>query len=338
MDLPVSAAKESLLKQIYSISTLGTTALGPATLASVILAAEHQMCSRVVVATDGEANCGLGNFRQSIDQSMKFYQDLGDLAASKGITLDLIAVIGDECNVQALSTMCERSGGLIHNVQANEFCDAMTESLSEKHIASLVTVKIQLHKCLRFRNEDPANLSQSGSVLTRKLGNASTDPLKFTFEYELKPVKDLLELELEEPLETYLQTLPFQLTCEYTQPDGTKFLRVHSLSMNTSCDKERLQNEANAEILSANAIQQASKLARIGEVGKAQAVAATWGKRLKGQADLYKKFKADFKPIYGGLNQARNQINSAQNVVVNRPKGKVSAADLKKKAKMVAMP
>lgn len=101
------------------------------------------MCSTVVVATDGAANVGLGSFGYGGSQSENgYYKKLGELAAEKGVTISLIAVIGGECNVQALSTMCERSGGLVHNVKANEFYDSMTESLQEKFIASHLTVSI----------------------------------------------------------------------------------------------------------------------------------------------------------------------------------------------------
>ena len=67
---------------------------------------------------------------------------LRDLARDKGVTISLIAVVGGQCNVQALSQMCERSGGLVHNVKAHEFYDSMTESLQEKIVASHLTVSI----------------------------------------------------------------------------------------------------------------------------------------------------------------------------------------------------
>jgi len=38
------------------------TALGPSALASVMLAGQNQLCSTVVVATDGAANVGIGSF------------------------------------------------------------------------------------------------------------------------------------------------------------------------------------------------------------------------------------------------------------------------------------
>jgi len=85
----------------------------------------------------------------------------------------------------------------------------MTESLEEKFIASHLTVSIQLPKILKFRNEDPKSLSLNGSRFTRKMGNANNEPVSFYFEYELKSVKELLDMNLEQPLESYLNEVNF---------------------------------------------------------------------------------------------------------------------------------
>ena len=43
----------------------------------------------------------LDNFDNT--ESIKFYENLGKLAALKGITVNLIALVGSNCNVEALS-------------------------------------------------------------------------------------------------------------------------------------------------------------------------------------------------------------------------------------------
>ena len=54
------------------------------------------------------------------------------------------------------------------------------------------------------------------------------------------------------------------MVISYTQKDGSKFVRVCNLTQQVSHEKDNLEEQANLEILSANAIQQSSKLARIG--------------------------------------------------------------------------
>lgn len=122
-------------------------------------------------------------------------------------------------------------------------------------VASQVTIKIRLHPCLKFRNEDPATLSQGGSCLTRKVGNASTENITFTFEYELKSVRELLNMNLEKPLEEILGSeLPFQMETNYTGLDGAKYTRVITMKLAVSQDRAHCEDQANAEILCQNAL------------------------------------------------------------------------------------
>jgi hypothetical protein len=52
---------------------------------------------------------------------------------------------------------------------------------------------VQLHKGLEFRNEDPVNLSEDKSLLVKELGNV-TEETEMTFEYRLKPIKELVKM------------------------------------------------------------------------------------------------------------------------------------------------
>jgi hypothetical protein len=61
-------------------------------------------------------------------------------------------------------------------------------------IATKVVLKVKLHKGLEFRNEDILNLSEDKSLLVKELGNV-TEETEVTFEYRLKPMKELLKME-----------------------------------------------------------------------------------------------------------------------------------------------
>ena len=93
--------------------TAGCTALGPGALVSTYMAKQHGLGSNVVICTDGAANVGKGNFGSSEAEYLDFYQKLGKTAAQAGVTINLIALVGAQCNVQALSLMCEQTGGLV---------------------------------------------------------------------------------------------------------------------------------------------------------------------------------------------------------------------------------
>lgn len=92
------------------IEETGPTALGPAVLTSVALAAEGKPGSTVVICTDGLANVGLGAFdeiksEEEIVKVKEFYERVGQYAKAKGVTVNLVSIKGDECNIDALSTL-----------------------------------------------------------------------------------------------------------------------------------------------------------------------------------------------------------------------------------------
>ena len=61
-------------------------------------------------------------------------------------------------------------------------------------IATKVILTVKLHKGMEFRNEDPANLNEDKTILVKDLGNV-TEETEITFEYRLKPLKELVKME-----------------------------------------------------------------------------------------------------------------------------------------------
>lgn len=103
--------------------------------------------------------------------------------------------------------MCERSGGLVANVEGNKIHDSLQEMLTQKIVACNLTIRIKLHKYLKFRNEPADKLSDDNSTLTRLVGNASDENIDFTFEYEIKSIQELRKLKADK-LED-IKELPF---------------------------------------------------------------------------------------------------------------------------------
>lgn len=61
-------------------------------------------------------------------------------------------------------------------------------------LATNVQLRVKIHKGLEFRNEDPQNVSDNKTILTRDLGNVNEET-EITFEYKLKHYKELLKME-----------------------------------------------------------------------------------------------------------------------------------------------
>lgn len=146
------------------IQETGPTALGPAVLTSIAMAAEGKPGSTVVICTDGLANVGLGSFDEVKTQEQmakvdEFYERVGQLAQSKGVTINIVSIEGDECNIDSLSKLAELTGGQVNRVNPTTLKDDFANMLSVPVIATNVTTRVKLHKGLQFRNEPEANLS-----------------------------------------------------------------------------------------------------------------------------------------------------------------------------------
>ena len=78
----ISQTKDKLVESLMSVEETGPTALGPALVTAVAMAAEGNPGSMVVLCTDGLANIGLGAFDEiKTDEQLKkteeFYEILG---------------------------------------------------------------------------------------------------------------------------------------------------------------------------------------------------------------------------------------------------------------------
>lgn len=121
MSKTVAETGKVLCDKVMGIEETGSTALGPAVLTSVALAAQGKGGSTVVICTDGLSNTGLGAFDEAkteaeINKVNEFYERVGQFAKEKGVTINLVSIKGDECNIEGLSKLCELTGGQIERV------------------------------------------------------------------------------------------------------------------------------------------------------------------------------------------------------------------------------
>ena len=144
------------------------------------MAAKGNPGSTVVVCTDGMSNEGIGASQQGfynyghnnndVDPNT-FYERVGTFAKAHGVTINIVAIKGDECNLQGLSKLCELTGGMVDKVDPTNLKENFASFLSNPVIATNVTCKVKLHKGLCFRNELESNISEAKTLLTREFGN-----------------------------------------------------------------------------------------------------------------------------------------------------------------------
>jgi len=195
----ISETHKKLTAKVMALEETGPTALGPAIATSIAMAAEGAPGSQVVICTDGLANVGLGAFDEahSMDEIAKvnvFYEKLAEFAKGKGLTINIVSIIGDECNLDSLSKLAEMTGGNVERVDPVSLTKNFANILSEPVIASNVVMKVKLHKGLCFRNESIESLNEDQTMMVKDIGNVTAET-EITFEYTLKKIKDLAKME-----------------------------------------------------------------------------------------------------------------------------------------------
>lgn len=93
-----------------------------------------------------------------------------------------------------MSALAELTGGQVERVSPTSLMQDFANMLSIPVIATNVDAKVKLHMGLQFRNELPEDLSEDKSLLARRFGNTTAETV-FTFEYGMKPISQLLEME-----------------------------------------------------------------------------------------------------------------------------------------------
>lgn len=153
MTKTIKESQKPLTDKLMSLEETGPTALGPALATGVAMAAQGATGSQVVLCTDGLANIGIGSFdevtdEQELKKREEVYERIGEFAKSKGITVNIVSIVGDECNLDTLSRIAELTGGEVERVDPISLTKNFANILSKPIIASNVIAKVLLHKGL----------------------------------------------------------------------------------------------------------------------------------------------------------------------------------------------
>ena len=321
MSKGVEDTQEQLNKKLFGLFEAGPTALGPAVVSAIAMAGECGNGSQVFICTDGLANVGVGCLEEQKDNSnaqqdvATFYEQLADYASTKGVTVNIISIKGEECDLETLSPLYDKTGGNVDIIEPDELKNNFANMMRQEVIATRVVVKVKLHKALEFRNEDEKDLSKEKTILTRDVGNVTEDS-EITFEYRVKDQEQLDKLEGFEF--DKIERIPFQTIIEYTKLDGMKCIRTITKVQQITDDASKVKNEMNLEVLAVNAAQQASKLANRGQFREAQAYSVNQKKyiksNLKSSADekLYKNWRGHMNDFYSDMHMQNNMEEMAE--------------------------
>lgn len=313
MQQSIDTTEKQLNEKLFSLEETGPTALGPAVVSAISIAGEWGNGSTVVIWTDGLANVGVGWLEENKEGGQAnvalFYQNLADYAYSKGVTVNIISIKGEECDLETLSPLYDKTGGSVDIIEPDELQNNFANMLKKEIIATKVITKVKLHKALEFRNEDPANLNADKTMLTRNIGNITEDS-EITFEYRVKSPEELEKLKDFDA--DKIDQIPFQTIIEYTKLDGMKWIRTITKVQQVTDDANKAKEDIKIDLLAVNAAQQASKLAMQGNFREAQAYSLNQkhfiNSNIKSDQDqrVYSNWKNQMNEIYNDIHEQNN--------------------------------
>eukprot|EP00057_Strongylocentrotus_purpuratus_P022756 XP_011677230.1 PREDICTED: circularly permutated Ras protein 1 isoform X3 [Strongylocentrotus purpuratus] len=329
---PISEVHRCLTEKIYSLTESGQTALGPALLIAISMAAQKPG-SKVIMCTDGSANVGLGALNDmdndaAYEQAAAFYDEVGNFARDSGVCVSVLTLEGEDCRAIELGSVADKTRGQVSIVQPNDLNQQFADILADPVLATNVSAKMVLHKGLFLKDGESDNPE---SQATHNVGLVTADS-ETTFEFGVRRKEVLydnfggttvVERVEEEPIyESVAQTmieglekLPFQVQIRYTGRDGLDYQRILTMDRPVTKDRKFAEQNANVGVIGAHAAQSAAKLAVEGAYAEAQINAIITQKLVQRctqpeegqepeQEGIYQTFLANMAPINSEITRA----------------------------------
>ncbi|KAG5260954.1 hypothetical protein AALO_G00298360 [Alosa alosa] len=264
---------ESLLfltKRVKELREGGATALGPAALLSVAMAAQYPG-SKVIICTDGCANIGLGQLEQeqghSAAPSPYFYTQLANYATEKGVIVSVMTFEGEDCRLAEVGRLADLTGGRINIVNIGTVATEIQSALADNVMATGVMATLLAPDGVYFPFED-----DDAHKLVREIGNV-TEGLEITFQFAVKPDK----------VESFQRRdrIPFQLQLDFRTRDLQRVTRVITQQRRVTTSSWVWAGSLNMGVLGVHCAQLCARLTMEGRVLEAQ-------NQLRAQQDLLK--------------------------------------------------
>nr|XP_054774734.1 uncharacterized protein LOC129282903 [Lytechinus pictus] len=330
---PISEVHRCLTDKIYSLTESGQTALGPALLIAISMAAQKPG-SKVIMCTDGMANVGLGALNDmdndaAYEEAAAFYDEVGNFARDSGVCVSVLTLEGEDCRAIELGSVADKTRGQVSIVKANDLNQQFADILADPVLATNVSARMVLHKGLFFRDSEN---DSSQSQATHNVGLVTADS-ETTFEFGVRRKEviydnyggtTVVERVEDEPIyESVAQTmieglerLPFQVQIRYTGRDGLDYQRILTMDRPVTKDRKFAEQNANVGVIGAHAAQSAAKLAVEGAYAQAQINAVITQKLVQRctqpeegqeQEGIYQTFLANMAPINSEITRAHQQ-------------------------------
>lgn len=185
---------------------MGCTALGPALVTSLALAARLATEAEVFLCTDGLPNKGIGRL-DGMMASSGFYTNIGERAKQHGAVIRIIGTEGNNSQLELVSQCAIVSGGSVLTLDPSELARQIRVLSQDELVARNVLIDIRMPAFCHIKN-DVTREAQS-STLKLDVGNVTSKAdLAIAFEVDKDTPVD--------------KTLNLQVIITFTGKDGSR--------------------------------------------------------------------------------------------------------------------
>jgi len=133
---PIALSFDNLITNLNKTEAKGQTALGPALVSALDVAAKGSPGSSIILCTDGLSNIGIGQLA----------------AKAKNVTVSIVTIKGEGCKMEAIGKLAEITNGNIKVVNPEKLAEDFANVLADEVVGINVIVRVMLHKVMKFRN------------------------------------------------------------------------------------------------------------------------------------------------------------------------------------------
>lgn len=289
----ISTTKVPLIKQLSGLEEQGGTALGPALLISVAMAAK-QPGSKVIICTDGLANIGLGSMDESSQKATaaKFYDSVSLYAKENGVTVSVITIAGTDCSMENLGKVADITGGDVEIVDPAQMQQNLSNLVNNPVIATNVSVTLVSHPFVTF---DPNDVSS----VYLQVGNVHADteiPFKFNISEKCN-----------------MEKVPFQLQIISKRIGGPRCVRVITYGKSLTRDRALAERDVDVEVIGVHVSKAAARLVQEGKYNAARSEAVQHKKMLE-RAVHTDEQKAMMAQYHQHLDYAEEELGHAEKI------------------------
>lgn len=329
----VSATKRDLVDKLGQVFSAGQTALGPALMISLGMAAT-QPGSQVVICTDGLSNVGIGCMppnpsKFEHDFNVGFFKRAAEHAASMGTIVSVISIKGEECNLNLLGILADTTGGSVSRVNVNQLAHSVSQINIVYPNVYGVKVRLVLHTGLSPLQRGlpiPEDGLEELNSYSQTLGTI-TDDSSVLFQFAPASTERLRDIN-QYPC-VWPHRIPIQIQITYVSTDTRSVrMRVFTTDLPLTQDPDQALNDVKTSILSEFGVEISAQLLRAGEFDVSQKIMAAYrdliarAEALKttGDDDTYTTYVDSMSQIYNQLRvrEGENDLYAATDELVNQ--------------------